>query len=136
MSIRLSTRRINGTTSACGGQYGLMKLADKIMKTNPTEYGYIYGLMDGQKNARDATSACGRYNSTADNDQCSHGYSSGFKKGCESYHFPPDPSPEYGQCRTFNYVDDVTKNSDSMTTLKTNSSQLDTDALNLKEEVK
>jgi len=67
---------------------------------SPSKYGYYYGLLDGKDNARDATSACSPYNSTATNNECSHGYDLGFKKGCESYHSPPDPDPEYGQCRS------------------------------------
>jgi hypothetical protein len=73
----------------------------ELMKTNPYAYGYQQGVSDGKDNARDATSACEGYNSTSENDECSHGYDLGFKKGCESYHLPPDSDPEYGQCRTY-----------------------------------
>jgi hypothetical protein len=61
---------------------------EKLMKSNPSEYGYINGIWDGQASARDSTAACTPYNSTADINECYHGYDLGFKKGCDSNHDP------------------------------------------------
>jgi hypothetical protein len=88
------------TTSLMSTQQAHAISDTELMKTNPYEYGYQQGVWDGQKSARDSTSACSPYNSTATVNECYHGYNSGFKIGCqeEGNRLPKDAFPEYGQC--------------------------------------
>lgn len=88
--------------SYLNGYFQSNPYSDPLRQTNTIFLNaYHDGLLDGEKSARDATDACGGYNSTATNNECVHEYDLGLKKGCEisGDKLPFDPSPEYGQCR-------------------------------------
>lgn len=71
---------------------------DRLMKSDPLKYGYLNGILDGKASARDSSSVCGGYNSTADANGCYHGYDLGFKKGCEGNPDVNDTNGEYPSC--------------------------------------
>lgn len=55
-----------------GWENGWSVRNNMIMKSSPWKHGYTDGVSDGQRSARDSTSSCEEYNSTADVNQCYH----------------------------------------------------------------
>ena len=71
---------------------------------SPMKHGYLDGVSDGQRSARDSTSSCQEYNSTADTNACFKGYDLGFKIGCENNHDRAsyyEENGEYPSCYGF-----------------------------------
>ena len=69
--------------------------------TTPYQFGYLGGIADGKKSARDSGDVCESYFSTADSNACLNGYNLGFKKGCIGMMWYHDEHPEYMTCADY-----------------------------------